>query len=63
MKDPVKDWLSRYGLLQKLGEDAFFPTIGTAVDAYVAASGIDWIDWEERGATEPGAPDGGSSST
>ena len=63
MKDPVKDWLSRYGLLQKLGDDAFFPTVGTAVDAYVAASGIDWIDWEDRGAAEPGAPGDGSSST
>ena len=53
LKDPVKDWLGRYGLLQKLGEDAFFPTVGTAVSAYVAASGIDWIDWEERGPDEP----------
>ena len=63
MKDPVKDWLSRYGLLQKIGDDAFYPTVGTAVDAYVAASGIDWIDWEERGVDEPGAPSGTSSST
>jgi high affinity sulfate transporter 1 len=59
VKDPVKDWLRRYGFLQKLGEDAFFPTVGTAVEAYVAASGIDWVDWEERG--EPGVK--GSSGT
>jgi high affinity sulfate transporter 1 len=63
MKDPVKDWLDRYGLLQKIGDDAFYPTVGTAVDAYVAASGIDWIDWEERGVDEPGASSGTSSST
>ena len=63
MKDPVKDWLSRYGLLQKIGDDSFYPTVGTAVDAYVAASGIDWIDWEERGDEGSGASSGTSSST
>lgn len=51
LKDPVRDRLRRYGLYERLGSDAFFPTIGTAVDAYVAATGIDWVDWEER---EPG---------
>jgi MFS superfamily sulfate permease-like transporter len=60
LKDPVKDWLRRYGFLQRLGEDAFYPTVGTAVEAYVAASGIDWVDWEERG--EPGS-EGGSRGT
>jgi high affinity sulfate transporter 1 len=63
MKDPVKDWLSRYGLLQKFGDDSFYPTVGTAVDAYVAASGNEWIDWEERGDGEPGTSSGTSSST
>jgi len=63
MKDPVKDWLSRYGLLQRIGDDSFYPTVGTAVDAYVAASGIDWIDWEERGDEGSGASSGTSSST
>ena len=63
VKDPVKDWLRRYGFLQKLGEDAFFPTIGTAVEAYVAASGIDWVDWEERGDAGPEGSSGTSSST
>ena len=63
VKDPVKDWLRRYGFLQKLGEDAFFPTIGTAVEAYVAASGIEWVDWEERGDAGPEGSSGTSSST
>jgi hypothetical protein len=63
LKDPVKDWLRRYGFLQKLGEEAFFPTVGTAVAAYVAASGIDWVDWEERGPEASGPPGGTSSST
>jgi high affinity sulfate transporter 1 len=62
LKDPVKDWLRRYGFLQKLGEEAFFPTVGTAVAAYVAASGIDWVDWEERG-PEASGPSGGTSSS
>jgi high affinity sulfate transporter 1 len=48
LKDPVRDRLRRYGLEERVGTDRFFPTLGTAVDAYVRASGIDWIDWEER---------------
>jgi high affinity sulfate transporter 1 len=47
-KDPVKDRLRRYGLLDAIGPDRFFPTIGTAVDAYVEATGTTWVDWEER---------------
>jgi high affinity sulfate transporter 1 len=52
LKDPVKDRLRRYGLLERIGPDAFYPTIGTAVDGYVEASGIEWVDWEERQAGE-----------
>jgi MFS superfamily sulfate permease-like transporter len=48
MKDPVKDKLRRFGLFERFGEDHFFMTIGQAVDAYVEASGIEWVDWEER---------------
>ncbi|EJN23275.1 high affinity sulfate transporter 1 [Pseudomonas sp. GM78] len=39
MKDPVKDKLKRFGLFARLGESAFFPTIGEAVDSYLAAHG------------------------
>lgn len=35
MKDPVKDKLKRFGLFARLGETAFFPTIGNAVDSYL----------------------------
>ncbi|MDT4841849.1 putative sulfate transporter [compost metagenome] len=42
MKDPVKDKLERFGLLQSLGPDAFHPTVGAAVDAYLEAHGVDW---------------------
>jgi MFS superfamily sulfate permease-like transporter len=48
IKDPVRDRLRDYGLVDRLGRDAFYPTVGTAIDGYVAASGIDWVDWEER---------------
>ena len=42
LKDPVKDKLRRFELLDRLGADAFHPTLGAAVDAYVAAHGVDW---------------------
>jgi high affinity sulfate transporter 1 len=48
LKGPVKDRLRRYGLFEAVGPDRFFPTIGTAVDSYVEATGTDWVDWEER---------------
>jgi MFS superfamily sulfate permease-like transporter len=48
LKGPVKDRLLRYGLFDAVGPDRFFPTLGTAVDAYVEATGISWVDWEER---------------
>ncbi|MNO53108.1 putative sulfate transporter [compost metagenome] len=44
MKDPVKDKLKRFGLFARLGEEAFFPTIGSAVDAYVATYSVDWVE-------------------
>ncbi len=44
LKDPVKDKLKRFGLFQEMGEDAFFPTVGAAVDAYVANHDVEWED-------------------
>jgi hypothetical protein len=35
-------------LYERIGDDRFFPTLGTAVDAYVRSSGVGWVDWEER---------------
>jgi high affinity sulfate transporter 1 len=43
MKDPVKDKLKRFGLFARLGETAFFPTIGAAMDSYVAMYSVDWV--------------------
>jgi hypothetical protein len=48
MKDPVKDKLKRFGLFARLGEEAFFPTMGAAVSSYLAVHRVDWQDWEER---------------
>ncbi|SAL83818.1 sulfate transporter [Caballeronia terrestris] len=47
MKDPVKDKLKRFGLFARLGETAFFPTIGAAVSSYLATHPTDWED-EDR---------------
>jgi high affinity sulfate transporter 1 len=57
MKDPVKDRLRRYGLFERFGEDHFYPTVGTAVSAYLEETGVEWIDWEDGAAptrNEPG---------
>ncbi|HJR98475.1 MAG TPA: SulP family inorganic anion transporter [Actinomycetota bacterium] len=55
MKGPVKDRLRDYGLYERVGDERFFPTIGTAVDGYLAASGTPWVDWEERGSGRSGS--------
>ena len=47
MKGPVKDRLKRYGLFTKLGTGNFFPTIGQAVDRYLALHPVEWKDWDE----------------
>ncbi len=48
LKGPVKDRLRSYGLYQRLGDDRFFATLGTAIDGYLEASGIDWVDWNDQ---------------
>jgi high affinity sulfate transporter 1 len=55
VKDPVKDRLARYGLIEQLGVERFHPTVGTAVDAYVAETGVPWDeeDVEARAQLEP----------
>jgi high affinity sulfate transporter 1 len=47
MKGPVKDELKRYGLFAAIGEERFFPTIGSAVHSYVGETGVDWVDWAD----------------
>jgi len=42
MKDPVKDKLKRFELLERLGAASFYPTLGAAVDAYLVEHAVDW---------------------
>ena len=49
MKDPVKDKLKRFGLFARLGETAFFPTLGVAVNRYLKTHAVEWADWEDEG--------------
>ena len=42
MKDPVKDKLKRFELFDRFGATSFYPTIGSAVDAYLEQHGIEW---------------------
>ena len=48
MKDPVKDKLKKFGVLARFGEPTFYATIGEAVEAYLAAHSVEWVDWQER---------------
>src|SRR4051794_1286483 len=42
MKDPVKDKLRQFELFDRFGAADFYPTIGSAVDAYLEEHAIDW---------------------
>jgi high affinity sulfate transporter 1 len=42
MKDPVKDKLRRFELFDRFGSADFYPTIGSAVDAYLEEHAVDW---------------------
>ncbi|MGZ4692356.1 MAG: SulP family inorganic anion transporter [Acidimicrobiales bacterium] len=44
LKGPVKDRLRRYELYDRVGEDRFFPTLGTAIDGYLRETGVQWED-------------------
>ena len=50
LKDPVKDKLKRFGLFEQIGEQFFFPTIGSAVSNYLESYAVNWVDWEDQGA-------------
>jgi len=42
MKDPVTDKLKRFELFDRFGAEDFYPTIGSAVDAYLQEHAVDW---------------------
>jgi high affinity sulfate transporter 1 len=48
MKDPVRDRLRAYRLLDRFEPDRLFPTVGTAVRTYIDATETAWVDWEDR---------------
>lgn len=47
LKGPVKDRLARYGLDTRFA-DRYFPTLGTAVNAYLDHTGTEYTDWTDR---------------
>ncbi len=47
LKGRVKDRLRRYGLYERIGDAHVFPTLGTAIDGYLAATGTVWTDWSD----------------
>jgi MFS superfamily sulfate permease-like transporter len=57
LKHPVAEHLARYGLMDQIGSDNVYPTIGSAVHAYIHASGVDWIDWQDAEEPLAVAPD------
>lgn len=47
MKGPVKDRLKQYGLFNKIGIENFFPTVGQAVNQYLAMNKVEWSDEDD----------------
>jgi MFS superfamily sulfate permease-like transporter len=48
MKGPVRERLAATGLVDRIGPERFYPTIGQAVRTSVTATGASWTDWEDR---------------
>ncbi|SDJ03479.1 high affinity sulphate transporter 1 [Frankineae bacterium MT45] len=44
LKDPVRRKIERYGLTRQIDPGQFYPTIGSAVAAFRAASGAEWAE-------------------
>jgi MFS superfamily sulfate permease-like transporter len=42
MKGPVTDKLKRFEMIERLGAASFYPTLGSAVDAYLEEHAVDW---------------------
>jgi high affinity sulfate transporter 1 len=59
LKGPVKDRLVAYGLGGRFAApDRLHPTLGTAVTAFLAATGTRWVDWSDRPEFRPGTAKG-----
>lgn len=48
LKGHVRERMQAYGLVDLIGADQFARTTGEGVHAYVNATGVDWVDWEDR---------------
>jgi high affinity sulfate transporter 1 len=48
LKGPVREELEHYGLVDALGPDCFYRTVGQAVHAYVEQEHVPWTDWEDQ---------------
>jgi high affinity sulfate transporter 1 len=60
MKGRVKDRLRVYGIFDRIGADAFHPTVGSAVSAYLGAHpDVEWHDWEDEPVPPEDGPNGG----
>jgi high affinity sulfate transporter 1 len=53
LKGRVRELLHRYGVVERVGRERFYPTIGQAVKAYVAAEQVPWVDWEDQPGGSP----------
>ena len=48
LKGHMRDVLDRFRLVDLIGANRFYRTVGEAVKAYVREEGVEWTDWEER---------------
>jgi high affinity sulfate transporter 1 len=48
LKGHVREILDRAGLVEQIGRERFYRTIGEAVKAHLADGSVDWVDWEDR---------------
>ena len=44
LRDPMKDRLRTFGILEQIGREKFYPTLGMAVRTYVEETAVEWID-------------------
>ena len=48
MKDPVRAKIDRYELTRTIDPEHFFPTLGSAVEAYQEQTGARWAPRDSR---------------
>ena len=48
LRDPMKDRLRTFGIMEQIGHEKFYLTLGQAVRRYVEETGVEWVDWEDR---------------